>query len=126
MLAAAPGSSATVEVALAMIAGWPRKTRAGKVTMVPPPARAFINPPMAAAASMITTWLGVITGVHGSSGVVLQSRQSSFPAAMRAGAGGVRSPKVVARHRQHLLERPEPLAAHRDAAVALLQHSFHD
>src|SRR3990167_3776109 len=44
MLAAAPGRSATVEVALATIAGWPRKIRVGKVRIVPPPAIAFIPP----------------------------------------------------------------------------------
>src|ERR1700731_4093750 len=40
--------------------------------------------------------------------------------------GPPRSPEAVTRPRQHLLERPEPLAAHRDAAVALLQHPFDD
>src|SRR5579864_9248822 len=60
MLAAAPGSRATVEVALAMIADSTCKARLGPVTMAPPPAIAFINPPVAAAASMIAPSVTVI------------------------------------------------------------------
>ena len=44
-----PMTNASVLVALAMIGGVPKKSRAGKVTNVPPPATALIAPPIAAA-----------------------------------------------------------------------------
>src|SRR6188474_347974 len=51
MLPIAPGQSATVLVALAVIAGTPSPTNAGKVISVPPPAMELIAPPMAAAST---------------------------------------------------------------------------
>ena len=45
MLLSAPGHSATVLVALAVSAGTPSPTSAGKVSSVPPPAMAFTPPP---------------------------------------------------------------------------------
>src|SRR5689334_18182038 len=44
-LATAPGSKATLEVALATFAGRPSAISAGRVAKVPPPASAFITPP---------------------------------------------------------------------------------
>src|SRR5579863_2469706 len=131
MLAAAPGSSATVEVALAMIAGSPRNISVGKVMMVPPPARAFINPPAAAAASMMAPSPGVIAPPPPIRGAAPRRQPGfggcivAYPQRFRArGTSG--SAEVVARHGQHLFERPEPLPTHRDAAVALLQHPLDD
>src|ERR1700726_3289796 len=143
MLAAAPGSRATVEVALAMMAGSPRNTRMGKVTMVPPPAMAFINPPVAAAASMIApsvtvigqalrskaSWL-ILPGGRGgwSYGILwgcIVAHADWFSSARDGKLSNPRgggSAEVMAPHGQHLVDRPEPLSPHRDAAVALLQH----
>ena len=47
MLAAEPGQSATVLVALATMGGMPRAMSEGKVRSVPPPAIAFTPPPSA-------------------------------------------------------------------------------
>ena len=47
MLPEVPMTSASVLVALAMIGGVPKSSRAGKVTSVPPPATALIAPPAA-------------------------------------------------------------------------------
>ena len=60
MLAIAPGRRATVEVAFAVIAGIPRKTRAGKVRIVPPPAMAFITPAPKAEATRARMWMAVM------------------------------------------------------------------
>ena len=49
-LVAAPGSSATLLVALAALAGSPSAISAGSVAKVPPPASAFIAPPTRLAA----------------------------------------------------------------------------
>src|SRR5713101_5135649 len=56
MLAAAPGQSATVEVALAVIADSPRKRSVGYVRIVPPPAMAFITPAPAEEATRAAIW----------------------------------------------------------------------
>src|SRR5262249_2891355 len=64
MLAAAPGSSATVEVALAPIAGMPRKIRVGNVRIVPPPAMAFIAPAPTADTTRAATWAGDVRSIR--------------------------------------------------------------
>ena len=63
LLDAAPGSSATVEVAFAWIDGIPSMTSVGKVTIVPPPAMAFITP----AANDEPTRAAMVAGVTGRS-----------------------------------------------------------
>src|SRR5829696_3770154 len=60
MLATAPGSRATVEVAFAVMAGIPRRTRVGKVRIVPPPAMAFITPAPKAETTRARIWIGVM------------------------------------------------------------------
>ncbi len=60
MLAAAPGRSATVEVAFAVIADSPRRRRTGNVRIVPPPAIAFIIPAAAAEASIVPICQGLM------------------------------------------------------------------
>src|SRR6516164_5190435 len=57
VLAARPGHRATVLVALAGTAGTRVKSRAGKDTKVPPPARAFSVPAIAAAKNRRMAWL---------------------------------------------------------------------
>ena len=57
MLAANPGHSATVLVALASTAGTPVTNSAGNEIKVPPPATAFSVPPITAAKNRKMAWL---------------------------------------------------------------------
>src|ERR1700676_1389487 len=56
VLAAKPGQSATVLVALACTGGTPRNRRAGKERKLPPPAKAFSVPATYAAKNRKTNW----------------------------------------------------------------------
>jgi hypothetical protein len=55
MLLSAPGTSATVLVALAASGLMPAAIRAGKVSRVPPPASALMTPPPNAAVAAIAS-----------------------------------------------------------------------
>ena len=60
MEAAAPGQSATVDVALAVIAVSPTKRSVGYVRIVPPPAIAFMTPAPTEDATRAMIWPGVM------------------------------------------------------------------
>src|SRR5580704_4133941 len=57
VLAAKPGQSATVLVALACTGGIPRNKSAGKAMKLPPPANALRVPAIPAAKNKMTAWL---------------------------------------------------------------------
>jgi len=62
MLPAVPRTSASVLVAFAISEPVPRRINVGKVTSVPPPATAFIEPATIAAAASSRIWTTVTRG----------------------------------------------------------------
>src|SRR5689334_20502046 len=134
MLAMAPGSRATVEVALAMIAGMPRKTRVGKVRMVPPPAMAFITPAPKADATRARMWVAVtgrslVRTIHpderaGKRTMSLQGLMDSAGLAGKVGIiGADDDPRMV---RPLLMEPDEVLPVQSDDGALLIPGEIED